>query len=88
MATATLTITISSAASTIVATPVTGLISPVVPGTKVADIVVSPADWQGAISLSGPDAAFFAISGAPPNSLVAAVQLAARTYTVQIDTLP
>lgn len=95
MATLSLVITINSAPSTAVtftpASPFSGSGSalsatgPVASGTTVGTISVAPSGWQGALSLSGAQAADFTLSG---TNLVTAAALAAGTYDVTITATP
>lgn len=93
MATATFTLTISSAPATAVTLiPVAGLAAPVAVGTKLADISVAPAGWIGAVSAS--DANGNAIPGvgiggtAPNYTVVATASLPAESIPVKVTALP
>lgn len=91
MATITFTLILASPAATGgTATPVSGLPFPVPAGTLVGNISVLPAGWNGALALSGADAALFSIGGASPNyTLLAASALTvARTYNAAITPAP
>jgi hypothetical protein len=95
MATLSLVITITGPpATTVTLTPVapfTGsgsaftAVAPIASGAVVGAISVQPAGWQGALSLSGADAAAFAVSG---SNLVTAVAMAVRAYNVTINANP
>jgi hypothetical protein len=88
-----LSIVISSPASTSVSCPIsypsgqTSFVEPVSPGVLVAICTVAPAGWSGALALSGPDAASFALSGM--NVVVGSNAISiAKTYNITITATP
>jgi len=86
-ATTTLSIIINSPPSTVIACPLAPSYSAPLPAASViCTIAVTPAGWSGALTLSGPDAASFALSGS--NLVVGSAALAAGTYSVTITATP
>lgn len=86
-ATATLSIIINGGASaTIACAPSATLVAPLAVGAVVCPVTVSPANWSGALTLSGANAAAFALSGS--NLVVGSAALAAGTYSVVITATP
>ena len=95
MATISLVITVNSPASTSLtftpASPFTGTgtafsaAGPVASGVTVGSVAVAPAGWQGALALSGANAASFTLSG---TNLVTAAALAGGTDDVTITATP
>lgn len=85
-ATTTLSIVINSGPSTAVSCVPAALTAPVASGTVICPIVVTPASWSGALTLSGTNAASFALSGS--NLVVGAAALNAGTFSVTITSTP
>ena len=86
-ATTTLSIVINSGPSTSVSCSPAALTAPVAAGTLVCPVVVAPASWSGALTLSGPNASSFALSGS--NLVVGAAGIAnAGTLSVTITSTP
>ncbi len=95
MSTLSLVITINSVPSTGItftpAAPFSGSGSafsatgPVASGVTVGSFVIAPAGWQGALTLSGAQAASFTLSGL---SLVTAAALSAGAFNVTVTATP
>ena len=82
-----LSIIVGGAASTSVACAVsTTLTAPVAAGTVICPIAVVPSGWTGVFTLSGANAASFALSGS--TLVVGASPLAAGSYSVTITATP
>lgn len=78
---------LTTAASTSVTCNTTTMQVPVAAGTKICDLVVQPAGWQGVFTLTGPDAGLFVLAGA--TIIVGPAPLTtARTYTATVQSLP
>src|SRR5437762_5675276 len=83
-----LSIVFQGSPSTSVTCPIAGPFPvPTAAGTVICPITVAPAGWQGALTLSGTDAAAFTISG---NNLVvgASAITAAGTKSVTLNAAP
>ncbi len=95
MSTLSLVITISGAPSTGItftpAAPFSGsgsafsAVGPIASGVTVGTFVVAPTGWQGALALSGAQAASFTLSGL---NLVTAASLGAGTFNVTATATP
>lgn len=83
-----LTITVTSAASTAVSCNglASSLAAPVAAGAFLCSIGVAPSGWTGTLSLSGANASSFAISGS--GLYVGATALGAGSYAVTITATP
>jgi hypothetical protein len=87
VATVTVTVTGSVAATAITCTPVTSFTAGSAPaGAIVCPIVVTPSGWTGVLTLSGTNAASFAIAGT--NLVVGSTALPNGTYNVSITPAP
>jgi hypothetical protein len=88
-----LSIVIQSAPSTALSCPInyptgkTYFTAPVAAGTLIATCSVTPSGWSGALTLSGPDAASFALSGLNLSVGTAALTNA-KTYLVTVTATP
>jgi hypothetical protein len=83
-----LSIVFQGSPSTSITCPIAGPFTvPVAAGTQICAITVAPAGWQGALTLSGADAAAFAISGS--NLVVGPTAItAAGTKSVTLTAAP
>jgi hypothetical protein len=88
-----LSIVIQSASSAAISCPVnyptgkTSFTAPVAAGSLIATCSVTPAGWSGALTLSGADAASFALSGFNLNVGAAAITNP-KTYSVTVTATP
>lgn len=65
----------------------TSFVEPVAAGAQIASCSVMPGSWSGALTLSGPGAGLFVLSGT--NLVVGAAQIVAPgTYSVTITATP
>lgn len=85
-ATTTMTIVVNSPNSTTVTCTPGTLTAPVAAGVTICPISIAPAGWSGVLSLSGTDAARFALSGT--NLVVGGTALTAGSYSVIITATP
>jgi hypothetical protein len=83
---ANLSIIINSPPSTSITCTIPSLTAPVAAGTNICHLVIAPAGWSGALALSGPDMASFALSGLDLN--VGATPLNAGTYNITLTATP
>lgn len=64
------------------------LVSPVAAGTNLGKFVVSPSNWTGTLTLSGADAALFALDTNLDLLVGTAALSAVRTYNVTATAAP
>ena len=81
-----LSIIINSPNSTTVTCPLSTYTAPVAAGALICPITIAPTGWSGALTLSGPNASSFALSGSNLN--VGPAALTAGTYNVTITATP
>jgi hypothetical protein len=87
VANVTVTVTGSLPATAITCTPVTAFNTGTAPaGAIVCPIVVTPSGWTGVLTLSGTDAAKFAIAGT--NAVVGPTALPVANYNFSITPAP
>jgi hypothetical protein len=87
----TLSIIVNSAPSTSVTCTLTAssFTAPVAAGTNVANCVVAPSTWSGALTLSGADASSFAlVQGTGALNVGSTALTASRSYAVTLTSTP
>ena len=90
-ATLSLTVVVNGPASTAIACPIPATFTaPLAAGTVICPITVTPSNWSGTLSLSGPNASAFAISSGGTQNLVvgSAAITAAGNLSVTINAAP